>query len=54
MNVINLAILNTESEEVAPLSAYVNLFKKLKKTPEIIFPGHLMISRTQIVLLPDS
>ena len=32
----------------------INLFKKLKMTPEIRSPGHLMIPRAQTMLLPES
>ena len=49
---MKVSYLMTESEGVAPLC--INLFKKLKMTPEIRLPGHLMIPQAQTAHLPES
>ena len=49
---MKVSCLVTESEGVAPLR--INMFKKLKMTPEIRSPGRLMMPRAQTTLLPES
>ena len=49
---MKVSCLVAESEGVVPLR--INLFKKLKMTPEIRSPGRLMMPRAQTTLLPES